>query len=136
MIAFSVEGTPAPQGSKTPTRYGFRESSKRVKPWREAVRLAAIVAGDEAGLFDTLEPPYRVDVWFYIARPRTTKADYPVAPTVGDLDKLLRSTLDALKAGGLLEDDRFVVKAFATKQWAGVDDSPGAVIRVMEVRND
>lgn len=136
MITFSVDGTPAPKGSKIRTRYGMRESSKRVGPWAESVRLAAIAAGDEAGLFGTLEPPYRVDVWFYIARPKKTAAKFPVAPTVGDLDKLLRSTLDALKAGGLLEDDRFVVKAFATKQWAGVDDTPGAVIRVTEVRDD
>jgi Holliday junction resolvase RusA-like endonuclease len=132
-ISFSVEGTPAPQGSKTRTRYGFRESSKRVKPWREAVSKAAMVAGDAAGLFNALDPPYRVDVWFYILRPVTTKASHPVAPTVGDADKLLRSTFDALKMGGLIEDDRFIVAGEFSKQWAGENETPGAVIRVTEL---
>lgn len=135
-ISFSVEGTPAPQGSKTKTRYGFRESSKRVKPWREAVKAAAMVAGDAAGLFNALNPPYRVDVWFYILRPRTTRAAFPVAPTVGDSDKLLRSTFDALKSGGLIVDDRFIVAGSFSKQWAGDGETPGAVIRISEVGSD
>lgn len=132
-ISFSVEGTPAPQGSKTKTRYGFRESSKRVKPWREAVKAAAMVAGDAAGLFNALDPPYRVDVWFYILRPVSTKAAFPVAPTVGDGDKLTRATWDALKMGGLIEDDRFIVEWGGGKRWAGADEKPGAVIRITEI---
>lgn len=133
-IAFEVEGTPAPQGSKTKTRYGFRESSKRVKPWRDAVKRAATAAGDAAGLFDALAPPYRVDVWFYISKPRTTKASHPVAPTVGDGDKLTRAVWDGLVQGGLLQDDRFVVEWGGGKKWAGPGETPGAVIRVTEIK--
>ena len=132
-VSFEVEGTPAPKGSKTRTRYGFRESSKRVGPWADAVKAAAIAAGDSQGLFGALDPPYRVDVWFYISRPATTKAAHPVAPTVGDADKLLRSTFDALKMGGLIEDDRFIVAGEFSKQWAGQNETPGAVIRVTEL---
>ena len=33
-----VTGVPAPQGSKVRTRYGMREASKRVKPWREQLK--------------------------------------------------------------------------------------------------
>ena len=84
-------------------------------------------------MFEPLAPPYRVDAWFYIKRPKSTKAAFPVAPVVGDVDKLLRATLDGLKTGGLIEDDRFVVDVFATKRWAGVRENPGAVIRITEL---
>ena len=136
MITLHVEGIPAPQGSKTRTRWGMRESSQRVAPWRAAVKAEAIIAGDRAGLLDALKPPYRVDVAFYITKPRRTKHTHPVAPTIGDLDKLIRSTLDALTQGGLLEDDRFVVALNTTKQWAGVNETPGAIITITEVRDD
>lgn len=136
VISFSVSGTPAPKGSKIRTRYGMRESSKRVGPWADAVKAAAMAAGDAAGLFDALNPPYRVDVWFYILRPRTTRAAFPVAPTVGDSDKLLRSTFDALKSGGLIVDDRFIVAGSFSKRWAGDGETPGAVIRISEVGSD
>lgn len=108
------------------------ESSKRVKPWRELVTRAAIKAGDDAALLGPLAPPYRLDVWFYIQKPRTTRAAFPVAPTVGDTDKLVRAVGDALTESGLIEDDRFIVTILAEKLWAGVDEKPGAVIRVSE----
>ena len=135
-ITLHVEGIPAPQGSKVRTRYGFRESSKRVAPWTAAVKAEAIIAGDRAGLLDALKPPYRVDVAFYITKPRRTKHTHPVAPTIGDLDKLIRSTLDALTQGGLLKDDRFVVALNTTKEWAGDHETPGAIITITEVGDD
>lgn len=118
--SFQVHGTPAPQGSKTRTRYGMFESSKRVKPWREAVATAA------AGL-DPIAPPYDVKVFFFIPTPKKTSAVFPVAPTVGDLDKLLRATFDGLTASGIITDDRHIVTTEAAKNWAGTD-GPGAVI--------
>lgn len=41
MIKFFVAGVPAPQGSKVLMRGRMIESSKKLKPWREAVRQAA-----------------------------------------------------------------------------------------------
>ena len=126
-VTFHAEGVPAPQGSKTRTRYGMFESSKRVGPWRDVVTEAAKVA--LAGLDGPLAPPYRLDVWFYITRPNSTRATHPVAPKIGDLDKLVRAVGDALTKSGLIEDDRFIVNIYADKRWAGAD-GPGAVIRV------
>lgn len=131
-ITFHVSGTPAPQGSKTRTRYGMFESSKRVKPWRELVKAAAMRAGDDAALLGPLEPPYRVEMWFFIAKPRTTRAKHPVAPTIGDLDKLFRACGDALVQGGLIEDDRHIIKLTAEKEWA-VGEKPGVIVRVSEM---
>ena len=131
-VTFHVPGTPAPQGSKIRTRYGMRESSQRVKPGRDVVTQCAAVAADDEHILGSLEPPYAVEMWFYIARPRTTRATHPVAPTIGDLDKLTRAVGDALTKSGLIVDDRFIIRLTAEKQWAG-SDGPGAVIRVSEV---
>lgn len=132
MITLHVEGIPAPQGSKTRTKWGMRESSHRVAPWRAAVKAEAISVGDRVGLLDALEAPYAVNCAFYIQRPRRTAHTHPTAPSIGDIDKLVRSTLDALVQGGLLEDDRHVVQLTASKQWAGVDETPGAIITITE----
>ncbi|MEI3845350.1 MULTISPECIES: RusA family crossover junction endodeoxyribonuclease [unclassified Microbacterium] len=125
MTVIRVDGVPAPQGSKTRTRYGMFESSKRVKPWREAV-VAAVKN------MEPIAAPYAVTVHFFIPRPKKTDAAYPVAPAIGDVDKMLRATLDGLTQGGLIADDRFVIVAHASKQWAGAD-GPGAVIAVKQV---
>jgi Holliday junction resolvase RusA-like endonuclease len=109
------------------------ESSKRVKPWRDLVKQAASIRADELGLLGPLQQPYRVEVWFYIKKPRTTRAKHPVAPTVGDLDKLVRGCLDALTQSGLIEDDRFITQLEAHKGWAGASETPGAIIRVIEL---
>jgi Holliday junction resolvase RusA-like endonuclease len=109
------------------------ESSKRVKPWRDLVKQAASIRADELGLLGPLQQPYRVELWFYIAKPRTTRATYPVAPSIGDLDKLVRSSLDALTQSGLIEDDRFITQLEAFKEWAGAGETPGAIIRVTEL---
>lgn len=132
VVTFRVDGTPAPQGSKTRTRFGMRESSKRVKPWRDLVTKAAAITADQESLLGPLTPPYALEVWFYITKPLTTRAAHPVAPTVGDLDKLIRACGDAITQAGLIEDDRHIICITAEKAWAG-EDGPGAVIRVSEV---
>ena len=131
-VRFFAPGIPAPQGSKVRTRYGLRESSKRVGPWRDAVEQAAVQAMEDEHMFGPLTPPYRVTLAFLIRRPRTTRATVPVAPTVGDLDKLTRSTCDALTTSGLIEDDRHIVVAEQSKRWAAPGENPGAWIVVTE----
>lgn len=62
---------------------------------------------------------------FYLDRPRTHhRPDGTLAaaavmawPKAPDLDKLCRSTLDALKAGHLLEDDAQVVELHTSKRY-------------------
>jgi len=131
-ISFHAPGVPAPQGSKRVFRGRVVEQSKRVKPWRDVVTQCAAIAADAEGLLGPLTPPYAVDLWFHIPKPRTTRATHPVAPTIGDLDKLVRSSLDALTKSGLIQDDRFIIRISTAKAWAGVD-GPGAIIRVTEV---
>lgn len=127
-VSFQVHGTPAPQGSKTRTRHGMFEASKRVKPWRAAVTTAA-------SELEPIAPPYDVKVFFFITPPKKTNAIYPVAPTVGDLDKLLRATFDGLTQSGIITDDRHIVTTEAAKNWAGTD-GPGAVIIIRSLAGD
>lgn len=131
-VTFFAPGTPAPQGSKVRTRYGMRESSQRVGPWRDAVEQAATEVMSRRYLFLPIRPPYKVRIVFLIKRPRVTKHRAPVAPTIGDLDKLARATHDALTDAGLIEDDRFIIRAEQVKRWARVDETPGAYIAVTE----
>lgn len=153
-MRITVHGTPAPQGSKRHVGNGVMvESSKKVKPWRQDVKHAALAASAERtpcldptcacqphggtwGRDDALQ----VEVTFYLPRPRghygtgrnaaTLKPSAPGRPwTKPDLDKLLRSTLDALGEAGLWADDSRVAVVLAEKQYAD-HRPPGAVIDV------
>ncbi len=154
IIAF---GTPGPQGSKSfkgtrATKSGGRapilvESSKKVKPWREAVAEAATVAlyqlppaerrtfplsGPlQAEMVFTLKPPARIPAERFV-----DGVPYPAA--YPDSSKLVRATEDAL-TGVLWADDALVVLyTLVAKYYPGYGcpgslDQPGAVIRVRRI---
>lgn len=146
-LEFSVRGIPAPQGSKRHVGRGIMvESSKKVRPWRDAVRAEAVAAWDSV----PLDEPVRVHMVFTFLRPashyRTGKNagivrdTAPHAPQgAPDLSKLIRSTEDALTEAGVWRDDARVVEVSAWKVYAGEHpdalDSPGAVVRVWAVAN-
>jgi Holliday junction resolvase RusA-like endonuclease len=67
---------------------------------------------------------------FYFQRPKSVKRQHPeVKP---DLDKLLRSTLDALVEAGAIEDDAKVVAVTACKIYS---DAPvGASLHLVAVK--
>jgi Holliday junction resolvase RusA-like endonuclease len=122
-VAF-VAGRPAPQGSKSfkgRTRAGkprMVESSKYVKPWREEVRARLI---DERGRpVIRFEGAVAVDLLFVLARPQRLKpGQQPAMTSTPDLDKLVRSTLDALTAAKVIVDDRYVTELGpVTKRYA------------------
>lgn len=143
-LRFDVLGTPAAQGSKAfkGMRNGHAvmvESSKRVGPWRENVAAAAWYG--LGGM--PPEPLFRgavtVFAMFYFARPRvhfrTGKNCHLLrdgAPRFyhdkqPDIDKVLRSTLDALTEAGIWVDDARVVEVVARKLYADTRP-PGAEI--------
>ena len=130
MISVAVIGTPAPQGSKRHVGHGrLVEMSKALKPWRTAVEAAARASMHEWG-DTTLTGPVEVDVTFALARPSSVTRPRPsVRP---DLDKLVRSTLDALVTAGAIADDSLVVELRARKVYAPTmtQTEPGALIRI------
>lgn len=137
---FRVEGTPAPQGSKSLGRNRRTgkaiqyESSKKVKPWRLAVSVQAKIAIKPLGgrPRNRIEDgPIRVDILFKMRKPPKTFRSRPYIPP--DLDKLIRSTLDAL-SGILYRDDEQVCEITARKAY---EDPfllhPGAEISVTPI---
>ena len=136
----TVHGKPAPQGSKRHVGRGVMvESSTKVKPWREAVKHAALAAVHPTG-FRRLDGPVRLDIVFVFDKPKAApkrRRTWPITRASGDIDKLQRSTFDALTDAGLFRDDAQVVDVHARKVYTDDPDAPlqvpGAVIRVSEV---
>lgn len=135
-VTVEVYGRPAPQGSKRHVGRGVMvESSKAVKPWREAVKHAVLDAGCRHR-----RGPVEVHLTFYLPRPRShyrtgrhaheLRPSAPPWPAVRpDLDKLARATCDALTDAGAVADDACIVGLTATKVWA-TWRPPGARIQI------
>src|SRR5262245_16266335 len=131
-LSFGVLGNPAPQGSHTAKpiyaggqftgRVAVHESSASVKPWRDSVQWAAVDAMHKAKLSGPLTGPVVVNVTFRLKRPlsdfstgrTTTHLVRPSAPTFPikrpDIDKLVRSTFDALTLARVWADDAEVAE--------------------------
>lgn len=148
-LTITAHGTPAGQGSKRHVGGGVMiESSKRLRPWREAVKHAALDAIAEwetrengGGAWEPLAGPVHVIVSIRVARPKAhyrtgrfasiLRDDAPTyAPSTPDIDKAQRAVFDALTDAGVWRDDRQVVAVYATKVY---DSRPGAVVRVEAV---
>lgn len=137
-ITITVIGTPGPQGSKSfkGMRGGhavLAESSKKVKPWREAVKWAVAPYRIPGG---TVIGPLFCEMVFSLKRPKSAPKRITHPATTPDLSKLVRSTEDALTESGIWEDDARVVgfantrKVFAGGSDPDALDVPGCVIRI------
>lgn len=138
MITIRVYGEAGPQGSKrfVGTSKAGRgimiESSAKVKPWREAVKWAAMQSGARG-----LDGPLWVSMVFTIKKPKSAPKRRRTWPaTKPDLSKLARSTEDALTDAGIWADDARVVEYMRlAKVYPGEDrdalDRPGCVITIM-----
>jgi Holliday junction resolvase RusA-like endonuclease len=143
-LVITVIGRPAPQGSKRHVGNGVMvESSKAVRPWRDAIRSAAIDAAELHGWPHAVDGPFAITCVFTLARPTghhrsgryadLLRDNAPAHPASRpDLDKLIRSTLDALADAAVISDDSRVVHLDATKAYprGHLDalDAPGVVI--------
>lgn len=145
---FIVYGSPAPQGSKKfvglakSGRGILTESSKKVKPWRQAVQAVALEARTGLHLekpFAPMDGPIACRLIFTMpkpaSRPKTRKSWCISAP---DLSKLARSTEDALTDAGIWKDDSRVCEYLRlAKVFPGEDpdalDTPGCVVEVYRV---
>lgn len=138
MLNINVTGIPTPQGSKKGFVINGRavivdDNKRPLKNWRQDVRIAALAAISDHANWTPLDGPVFLEATFYMPRPaghygsgRNAHVLKPSAPThpdrKPDLDKLLRSTLDALGEAGCWRDDARVTHITATKEYA--DDVP------------
>ena len=67
-IFIPVIGIPAPQGSKRHVGHGIMiENSKRVKPWRQDVKEAALTHYDG----EVIDQAIEIEIIFLFARPKS-----------------------------------------------------------------
>lgn len=141
VIRIEVRGVPAPKGSNRAIARGGRamlvpgssDSGRlRMDAWAAAVRGAALDACSV-----TIAGPVEVAIEFRLARPRghldragAVRSSAPRRPAVKpDIDKLARSTLDAL-TGVAFDDDARIVALELHKAYADDSSDQGARISV------
>lgn len=131
-LEFDVVGEPAPQGSKRHVGRGIMvESSKKVAPWREDVRNAALLAMYHAEQSAPIDGPVSVQIRFRLRRPTSTPKRVVWPFRKPDIDKLLRSTLDALTTAGVISDDARVVHVEMRKEFAALDTGAHIVVEAL-----
>lgn len=131
-----VDGRPAPQGSKNAFVIGGKravmvESSKYLPAWRADIILAVKKLFADSEDVSKFVEPVKVRMTFFLERPKQPKwKAYPGGKP--DTDHLIRAVGDALKIGGLIEDDALIVKIQAEKVWCGptTKPEPGATIEL------
>ena len=78
--------------------------------------------------------PIRLEVDFYLARPKSVsigKRAKPIVPP--DLDKLLRAVGDGIGQSEMIwGDDSQIVEMYGSKSYAD-DRDPGAIIRIIQL---
>jgi len=129
-LTFFVAGTPGPQGSKRHVGNGrMVESSAKVVPWREAVRWTAYETARQQQ-WKQVEGAVSLSVYFNLAKPPSVAKRKLWIHKRPDIDKLLRSTLDALTSAGVWRDDAQVAVLAAHKRYADNGAVGGAVITI------
>lgn len=144
-VTILVHGIPAPQGSKRAVRnqstgrIALVEMSKAVVPWRQDVALAALAVVNEVDGWP-YDGPVRLELEFWLPRPKghyrtgryadQLRLEAPAWPAGRpDVDKLARSTLDAL-TGVVVDDDAQCVSLTVVKRYLDRGMRPGCQIEV------
>lgn len=159
----SKKGFAIKRGGKFTGKVAMVESSAKVKPWREDVRaeLCGFISKNALGdvlalgpgrlvgegygaslVFDRFHVPFngpiRVRLTFTLSKPANAPKRTVTWPCKKpDIDKLARSTLDAIVSAGLIADDARVVDMACGKRYPneGPDalDRPGCVIEITPI---
>lgn len=138
---FMVRGLPAAQGSKRHVGRGVmvEQAGPKLKSWREAVRSEASRVLELDAAAGPIDGPVQLTLRFYLPRPKAhyrtgkhaheLRGDAPLfVATTPDVDKLARSTTDALTDAGMWRDDRQVAELVASKVYT--DSAYGCLITV------
>lgn len=154
-LVITVNDTPKPQGSKkgfvnkkTGRAQIVDDNKTALRTWREAVKQAVLDQhrcdephSDDPYLHRCPLPllgPVSIEITFTLTKPASapkTRVTWPKGRP--DVDKLVRSTFDALTAAAAWKDDAQVVELVARKVYPheGIDalPHPGALIRIWPV---
>lgn len=138
-VAFEVVGVPKPQGSARAFTIGGKArltntTSRAASEWRDAV---ATTAKQHADMIGPLDAACVVTIEFRHPMPKSRtkrvrdRGTFPKV-TAPDIDKLARSVLDGMQAGGLIVDDSIVFELHCTKHEIA-DGWTGARVEVQEI---
>ncbi len=143
-VEFRVYGRPVSKGSWKNVGQGRAIASNRdrMKVWEYEVAQAARAAFAEIPMWAT-DSPMVVEMMFFLARPKghfgrngDIKPSSPRFYTkIPDLDKIVRSTLDALTNAGVWEDDAQVMSLNATKAYTSNMRNQGVLISVTRLED-
>lgn len=132
-----IVGIPATAGSFVPRKrkngslYLLRSGSQKHKLWRQAAEATVKQAVKLWKWETTPDDQYSVSLSFLLPKPRSVKREQPnVKP---DIDKLCRSTLDALTVGKAIDDDARIIQLTASKTYAAGSEQPGCYITVNKI---
>jgi crossover junction endodeoxyribonuclease RusA len=137
MLRFVVIGVPQQKGSmrafvpKGWTRPILTSTNAKAKPWQQQVAHAAGEAIRQMPTFRPFEGAVRLQAIFYMPRPKSIKNRMPDHLKAPDIDKLLRSAIDALSKI-VFRDDALIVEVAARKQYARPAEAPRAEICISE----
>jgi Holliday junction resolvase RusA-like endonuclease len=124
-VSFTVRGVPVPQGSKralvhrsTGRAVVIEQAGQRHKDWRQDVRAAASQAMHPDGTWlPGMTGPVGVSLCFTVPKPKSapkTRRTWPDKRP--DLDKLVRTVLDAI-TGEIIADDAQVIGAIVDETY-------------------
>ncbi len=137
-ISFKVYVNPVPQGSMKAFFIGgharVTSDNKKLKPYRQEVAGAAMVEGRNAGFFAGKHVPVIVSYSFYVERPPSIPKKRTRLVVKPDLDKLIRSTTDAL-TGILYADDAQIVGYERTGKFYGSPARVEITVRIAQEQN-
>lgn len=150
MITLNITGHPRPQGSKrafvnpqTGRAIMTESSGKGLSTWRQDVKAEALNTIADLAPWTPYDGPVAVTAIYRFPRPKAhfrTGANAHLlrdqAPTfatsraVGDIEKIARSTHDALTAAGVWTDDSLVAVLTIQKVYVCNRELPGATITI------
>jgi len=109
----------------------IESAGDKVKSWREDVINAVTDEIQTAGWIAP-DGPVELRLTFWLRKPPSLPKRRRTPYTKPDLDKLVRSTMDALKIAGAITDDARVIKLEASKFYAEPDRPTGANIDLVD----
>lgn len=144
-ISFTVFAVPQPQGSSRgfvlPGKNGrgpraiITSANKNLKPYRQEVAGAATTEAESQGFFAPKHVPVIVTYRFYIERPPSIPKKRTRVVVKPDLDKLIRSTTDAL-TGILYADDAQIIGYERTAKHYGLPARVEITVRIAQDLNE
>ena len=130
-IVLRIIGLPVPKGRPRSFRVGGflgHYTPKRTAEWEKYVRLQARQQYKQA----PLDCPIKIEVEFYLPRPKSLPKKYVYHAKKPDLDNLNKAILDSLE-GIIYTNDSRICQIVSRKNYASSRSEVGVVIRITAV---